>query len=132
MFVLAGVQLECRERHLLIAVDLSFTGAEPRFEAVGKPGPAAANKTWSEHRLSGFLNSCVFGFADDSGVYPLNDRYAAECGYTFGILPLQSFLELRASYLSCHTENKVQRLYLFIWMATCFLILKLLKNLISG
>uniref|UniRef100_A0A3Q3WVG5 Uncharacterized protein n=1 Tax=Mola mola TaxID=94237 RepID=A0A3Q3WVG5_MOLML len=91
MFVHVGVQMECRERHLLIAVDLSFTGAEPRFEAV-----------------------------DDSGVYPLNDRYAAECGYTFGILPLQGFLELRASYLSCHTDNKVQQLFvfflfLFVW-----------------
>lgn len=28
--------MECRERHFMIAVDLSFTGKELRFEAVGK------------------------------------------------------------------------------------------------
>lgn len=28
--------MECRDRYFMIAVDLSFTGDEPRFEAVGK------------------------------------------------------------------------------------------------
>ena len=28
--------MECRDRYFMIAVDLSFTGDEPHFEAVGK------------------------------------------------------------------------------------------------
>lgn len=33
----AGVlQMECRERYFMIAVDLSFAGDKPRFEAVGE------------------------------------------------------------------------------------------------
>lgn len=28
--------MECHDRHFMAAVDLSFTGEEPRFEAVGK------------------------------------------------------------------------------------------------
>lgn len=37
LFLHAGVlQMECRDRFLMIAVDLSFTGNEPRFEAVGE------------------------------------------------------------------------------------------------
>lgn len=30
------LQMECRDRYFMIAVDLSFAGAEPHFEAVGK------------------------------------------------------------------------------------------------
>lgn len=33
---LGVVDMECYDRYLLIAVDLSLTGVEPSFEAVGK------------------------------------------------------------------------------------------------
>lgn len=29
--------MECRDRYLMIAANLSFTGEEPEFEVVGKP-----------------------------------------------------------------------------------------------
>ncbi|KAG7496552.1 hypothetical protein JOB18_020961 [Solea senegalensis] len=70
-------RMECHDRHFMIAVDLSFTGEEPSFEAV-----------------------------DGTGVYPITEQYAAECGYTARVLPLQGRVELRASYFSCHTDNK--------------------------
>ncbi|XP_060887980.1 uncharacterized protein LOC132958917 [Labrus mixtus] len=47
------LHMECHDRYFMIAVDLSFTGEEPHFEAV-----------------------------DESGVYSLNETYSAECGYT--------------------------------------------------
>lgn len=35
--VLTGVlQMECRDRYFMIAVNLSFTGEDPQFEVVGK------------------------------------------------------------------------------------------------
>ncbi|XP_005751610.1 uncharacterized protein LOC102201106 [Pundamilia nyererei] len=72
-----GVHMECRERYFMIAVDLSFTGKELRFEAV-----------------------------DRTGVYAITEQYAAKCGYTMSALPLLGHVELRASYFSCHTDNK--------------------------
>lgn len=37
----AGVyRTECHDRYFMIAVDLSFTGEEVRFEAAGKSGKA--------------------------------------------------------------------------------------------
>ncbi|XP_020483403.2 uncharacterized protein [Labrus bergylta] len=47
------LHMECHDRYFMIAVDLSFIGEEPHFEAV-----------------------------DESGVYLLNETYSAECGYT--------------------------------------------------
>ncbi|XP_019210094.1 uncharacterized protein zpax4 isoform X2 [Oreochromis niloticus] len=72
-----GVHMECRERYFMIAVDLSFTGKEPRFEAV-----------------------------DRTGAYAITEQYAAKCGYTVSALSLLGHVELRASYFSCHTDNK--------------------------
>lgn len=31
--------MECHDRYFMIAVDLSFTGGKPRFDAVGKSCP---------------------------------------------------------------------------------------------
>lgn len=39
--------MECRERYFMIAVDLSFTGKELRFEAVGKFPLKASLLHWS-------------------------------------------------------------------------------------
>ncbi|XP_022616452.1 uncharacterized protein LOC111233007 [Seriola dumerili] len=68
----------------MIAVDLSFTGEEPRFEAV-----------------------------DATGVYPITEQYAAKCGYSVGVLPLRGHVELRASVFSCHTDNKDDEVFTF-------------------
>ncbi|XP_030609903.1 uncharacterized protein LOC115797461 isoform X2 [Archocentrus centrarchus] len=72
-----GVHMECRERYFMIAVDLSLTGKEPGFEAV-----------------------------DATGVYAITEQYAAKCGYAVSVLPFLGHTELRASYFSCHTDNK--------------------------
>uniref|UniRef100_A0A4W6D2Y6 ZP-domain containing protein Ig-like domain-containing protein n=1 Tax=Lates calcarifer TaxID=8187 RepID=A0A4W6D2Y6_LATCA len=78
------LHMECRDRYFMIAADLSFTGNEPRFEAV-----------------------------DETGVYPITEQYAAECGYSVSVLPLQGHVELRASYFSCHTDNKDDAVFTF-------------------
>ncbi|XP_029931932.1 uncharacterized protein LOC115376480 [Myripristis murdjan] len=81
----AGVlDLECRDRYFLIAADLSFTGDEPRFEAV-----------------------------DGTGVYPITNLYAAECGYSISVLPRPGHVDLRASYFSCHVDNKDDKEFTF-------------------
>ncbi|KAG7243420.1 hypothetical protein INR49_011877 [Caranx melampygus] len=74
----------CHDRNFMMAVDLSFTGEEPHFEAV-----------------------------DGTGVYPITERYAAGCGYIVSVLPLQGLVELRASYFSCHTDNKDDEVFTF-------------------
>ncbi|XP_029382800.1 zona pellucida protein AX 4 [Echeneis naucrates] len=48
-----------------------------------------------------------------TGVYPITEQYAAECGYTVSVLPLRGQMELRASYFSCHTDNKDDDLFTF-------------------
>ncbi|XP_056225235.1 uncharacterized protein LOC130164491 isoform X2 [Seriola aureovittata] len=78
------VHMECRDRYFMIAVDLSFTGEEPRFEAV-----------------------------DATGVHPITEQYAAKCGYSVGVLPLRGHVELRASVFSCHTDNKDDEVFTF-------------------
>lgn len=45
--------------------------------------------------------------SDRTGVFPITARNAAKCGYTVSVLPVQGIVELRASYFSCHTANKV-------------------------
>ncbi|TNN67942.1 Zona pellucida sperm-binding protein 4 [Liparis tanakae] len=79
-----ALHMECRDRYFTIAVDLSFTGKDPHFEA-----------------------------ADWTGVYAITEQYAAQCGYSVSLLPLQGHLELRASYFSCHADNEVpaERMY---------------------
>lgn len=44
---------------------------------------------------------------DEFGVYPLSKIYGAQHGYSVNIFPAWGLVELRASYFSCHTYNKV-------------------------
>uniref|UniRef100_A0A3B3Y2U0 Uncharacterized protein n=1 Tax=Poecilia mexicana TaxID=48701 RepID=A0A3B3Y2U0_9TELE len=74
------LQLECRDRYFMIAVDLAATGDVPRFEAV-----------------------------DGTGTYAITEDYAAKCGYSISILSLLGLVELRASYFSCHTEKVLKK-----------------------
>ncbi|XP_042368615.1 uncharacterized protein LOC121962425 [Plectropomus leopardus] len=78
------LHMECRDRYFMIAVDLSFTGNSPHFEAV-----------------------------DGTGVYAITKEYAAQCGYTVSVLPLAGHVELRASYFSCHADNKDDEVFTF-------------------
>ncbi|XP_042368616.1 uncharacterized protein LOC121962426 [Plectropomus leopardus] len=78
------LHMECHDRYLMISVDLSFIGEEPRFEAF-----------------------------DGTGVYAITKEYAAQCGYTVSVLPLAGHVELRASYFSCHTDNKDDEVFTF-------------------
>ncbi|XP_042367932.1 LOW QUALITY PROTEIN: uncharacterized protein LOC121961899 [Plectropomus leopardus] len=78
------LHMECHDRFFMIAVDLSFTGNSPRFEVV-----------------------------DGTGVYAITKEYAAQCGYTVSVLPLAGHVELRASYFSCHTDNKDDEVFIF-------------------
>ncbi|XP_071316141.1 uncharacterized protein [Trachinotus anak] len=78
------LHMECRDRYFMIAVDLSFTGEEPRFEAV-----------------------------EGTGLYPITEQYAAKCGYSVSVFPLWGHVELRASYFSCHTGNKDDEVFTF-------------------
>ncbi|XP_059210796.1 uncharacterized protein LOC131989561 [Centropristis striata] len=79
-----ALHMECRDRFFMIAVDLSFAGDESRFEAV-----------------------------DGTGVYVITTPYAAQCGYSVSVLPLAGHVELRASYFSCHTDNKDDEVFTF-------------------
>ncbi|XP_035849387.1 uncharacterized protein LOC116049022 isoform X2 [Sander lucioperca] len=79
-----GLHVECRDRYFMIAVELFFTGNEPSFEAV-----------------------------DETGVYPITEQYAAKCGYSVSVLPPLEHVELRASYFSCHTDNKEDEVFTF-------------------
>ncbi|CAJ1086212.1 uncharacterized protein LOC117807238 [Xyrichtys novacula] len=78
------LQMECHDRFLMIAVDLSFTGPEPYFEAV-----------------------------DETGVYPITTQYAVECGYLIRVLPVPGRVQLRASFFSCHTDNQDDEVFTF-------------------
>uniref|UniRef100_A0A3Q1BGD4 ZP domain-containing protein n=1 Tax=Amphiprion ocellaris TaxID=80972 RepID=A0A3Q1BGD4_AMPOC len=78
------LHMECRDRYLMIAVDLSFAGMEPSFDAI-----------------------------DQTGVYPITEQYAAKCGYSVTVHPLLGLVELRASYFSCHTDNKDDDVFTF-------------------
>ncbi|XP_047452861.1 uncharacterized protein LOC125015204 [Mugil cephalus] len=51
------LHIECRDRYVMIAVKLSFTGPEPRFEAV-----------------------------DRTGVHSITGQYAAKCGYSVSVV----------------------------------------------
>lgn len=54
------------------------------------------------------LNVFMVLLSDATGVHPITAEYAAKCGYTLRVAPLQGLVELRASYFSCHTDNQVQ------------------------
>lgn len=72
-----GVSLVCHERYFIITIDQQFTGKNLRFEAV-----------------------------DETGAHRITEKYAAKCGYTIRA-HLKNNVQLRASYFSCHTDNKV-------------------------
>lgn len=59
--------MECRERYFMIAVDLSFTGKELRFEAVGKFPLKASLLHWSIFFY--FIIILKFLSSDNSGHY---------------------------------------------------------------
>ncbi|XP_029944276.1 zona pellucida protein AX 4 [Salarias fasciatus] len=71
-----ALHMECHDRYFMIAVALSFTGEDPRFEAV-----------------------------DRVGVHPITKQNEAKCGYCVTVLPLLGHVELRGSYFSCHTDR---------------------------
>ncbi|XP_053716014.1 uncharacterized protein LOC128755927 [Synchiropus splendidus] len=68
----------------MAAVDLSLTEGPPRFEAL-----------------------------DGTGVFPITEQYAAQCGYTINTELSLHRVELRASYFSCHTRNKDDEVFTF-------------------
>ncbi|KAF3837105.1 hypothetical protein F7725_004569 [Dissostichus mawsoni] len=78
------LRMECHDRYFMIAVDPSFTGDEPHFEAV-----------------------------DETGAYAITQLYAAQCGYSINVHPLPGHVELRASYFSCQTQNKDDEMFTF-------------------
>ncbi|KAI9543320.1 hypothetical protein NQZ68_011969 [Dissostichus eleginoides] len=78
------LRMECHDRYFMIAVDPSFTGDEPHFEAV-----------------------------DETGAYAITRQYAAQCGYSINVQPLPGHVELRASYFSCQTQNKDDEMFTF-------------------
>lgn len=51
--------------------------------------------------------SCFNFLPGENNVYPITEKYGAQHGYTVQVLPLKGLVELRASYFSPHTENKV-------------------------
>lgn len=58
--------------------------------------------------IAEYYRYVVFNFlSDEHNVYPVTEQYGAQNGYTVQVLPLQGLVELRASYFSPHTENKV-------------------------
>ncbi|XP_056882140.1 uncharacterized protein LOC130522121 [Takifugu flavidus] len=78
------LQMECRDRYFMIAVNLSFTGEDPQFEVV-----------------------------DEMGAYPITESYGAQHGYTVRILLSQGLVELRASFFSHHTSSQDDLLFTF-------------------
>nr|XP_061810620.1 uncharacterized protein LOC133601537 [Nerophis lumbriciformis] len=78
------LDMECRDRSFVIAVDLSFAGDDASFEAV-----------------------------DMTGTYSITEAYAAKCGYRVSSSPMSGRLELHASYFSCHTDKKDRRVFTF-------------------
>nr|XP_029522651.1 uncharacterized protein LOC115133518 isoform X1 [Oncorhynchus nerka] len=79
-----AIETACRDRYMLVTIQLQFAGNKPRFEAV-----------------------------DADGVHPITKQYGSECGYMFSILPLPGHAELRASYFSCHTDNQDDEVFTF-------------------
>ncbi|KAF3837106.1 hypothetical protein F7725_004570 [Dissostichus mawsoni] len=77
-----AIKMECHDRFFVIAVDLAFTGNKPHFEAV-----------------------------DESGVYAITKRSAAQCGYSIGVLPLLGHGSSEPLTLAVTLKT---RLYLFV------------------
>ncbi|KAL4659909.1 hypothetical protein GN956_G196 [Arapaima gigas] len=67
---------ECQDQHFWLAISSAFLGQMFRFETEGR-----------------------------SGVYPVSDKRAAQCGYTM-LLDSRGDLVLRASYLACDVDTE--------------------------
>uniref|UniRef100_A0A672JWJ7 Uncharacterized LOC107597052 n=1 Tax=Sinocyclocheilus grahami TaxID=75366 RepID=A0A672JWJ7_SINGR len=80
------IVVECKAHSLFISVDIPPSGSEPRFEAI-----------------------------DATGAYPVTESYGAQCGYTYSVLPLLGRVDLRASYFSCHTGNRKDEVFTFMF-----------------
>ncbi|KAG1959281.1 zona pellucida sperm-binding protein [Pimephales promelas] len=80
------IEVECKHRFLFISVAVPSSGVNPRFEAV-----------------------------DATGVYPVTDLYGVQCGYTYSVDPQLGRVVLRASYFSCHTDNKNDEVFTFMF-----------------
>ncbi|CAL8376710.1 unnamed protein product [Gadus morhua 'NCC'] len=76
--------VDCLDRYFRLGFDTTFTGEDVRFEAV-----------------------------DDTGVHPITEQYAAECGYSVNVRPHLGFAELRASYFSCTALNEDDETFTF-------------------
>ncbi|XP_051512641.1 uncharacterized protein LOC127416983 [Myxocyprinus asiaticus] len=83
------IGVECKDRFLLISVDLPPSGSEPCFEAI-----------------------------DVRGVHPVTQAYGAQCGYTYSVQSLLGSIILRASYFSCYTENQNDEVFTFKFRMT--------------
>ncbi|MGH0182493.1 UNVERIFIED_CONTAM: hypothetical protein FKN15_031474 [Acipenser sinensis] len=66
---------ECRDRYFWMSTNGKFAGGNFRFDVI-----------------------------DRRGVYPLNDSYAAACGFTYSF-NLPGDLIFTASFLACHVES---------------------------
>ncbi|XP_074416275.1 LOW QUALITY PROTEIN: uncharacterized protein LOC107738014 [Sinocyclocheilus rhinocerous] len=80
------IVVECKAHSLFISVDIPPSGSEPRFEAI-----------------------------DATGAYPVTESYGAQCGYTYSVLRLLGRVDLRASYFSCHTGNRKDEVFTFMF-----------------
>ncbi|XP_061092108.1 uncharacterized protein LOC133124705 isoform X2 [Conger conger] len=79
-----GVQVECRDRYLWVSIEKPLADRIFQIEAL-----------------------------DDTGVYPIMEKYASECGYTHTYDDASGNAILRASYLSCHTDNPTDEVFVF-------------------
>ncbi|KAJ8274853.1 hypothetical protein COCON_G00094780 [Conger conger] len=79
-----AIESECRDRYFLISVDEAIASLSLRIEAI-----------------------------DATGVYPLDERNAAMCGYTRSGFSMDGYIVLQASYHSCYTENQNDQLFRF-------------------
>ncbi|KAJ0055528.1 hypothetical protein NL108_005382, partial [Boleophthalmus pectinirostris] len=50
---------------------------------------------------------------DRNGAHPITEEYAAKCGYSVRFMLLKNYVQLRASYFSCHMDYKVDDAYTF-------------------
>ncbi|KAJ8416656.1 hypothetical protein AAFF_G00325340 [Aldrovandia affinis] len=78
-----GVFVECRDRYLWVSIEKWFADRIVRIDAV-----------------------------DNSGAYPITGKHSSECGYTHAS-SLHGHKVYRASYLSCHTENQNDEVFVF-------------------
>ncbi|KAJ8254795.1 hypothetical protein GJAV_G00197430 [Gymnothorax javanicus] len=79
-----GILVECRDRYLWISIEKPLADRVVHLEAF-----------------------------DDTGVYPITEKYATKCGYTRTYDEESGSAIIRASYLSCHTNNPTDDVFVF-------------------